>query len=462
MWGGSIRFTTAMLFATAFLIEFVIGGLSGVTFAAAPIDWQVTDTYYVVAHFHYVLFGGTAFAVFGGHLLLVSEDERAAAVGDASGTWHFWLMVVGFNLTFFVQHFLGILGMPRRVFTYPDLPCWGALNMISTVGAFVMGVAVARLRRQHRAVSLRRGKVAGDNPWDAWTLEWATTSPPPHDNFDEVPPVRGRARSGTSRTRPCDASPVRPPKPSAMLDKGVVARLDASSPPRRRSSSSSSSRTSSSTTRRRGRADGGERARRPKTGVFTACLLASSVTLWLSERSLERSRARAATRWLIVDHRPRRGLPRRAGHASTSGSSRRNHRRHEPFRDDILYADRFSWPARYRRSCRARHCARPSARRGFSPSSLDLAPCRGALLALCRCRLARRLLDRLPEGARMTTRELLLSCWTLDPLALFACVIAVVVYAATGRTRAGAGRRGAPFAAGLLVLALAVFSPSNT
>jgi cytochrome c oxidase subunit I+III len=147
MWGGSIRFTTAMLFATAFLIEFVIGGLSGVTFAAAPIDWQMTDTYYVVAHFHYVLFGGTAFAAMGATYYWFPK-MTGRLLSERLGKWHFWLMVGGFNLTFFVQHFLGILGMPRRIFTYPDLPYWGLLNLLSTVGAMVMGGRVARLHRQ--------------------------------------------------------------------------------------------------------------------------------------------------------------------------------------------------------------------------------------------------------------------------------------------------------------------------
>ena len=136
-------------------MQFVIGGLSGITFAAAPIDWQVTDTYYVVAHFHYVLFGGTVFAVFAGDLLLVSQDDRAA-LSRALGKAHFWLTVVGFNLTFFVQHFLGIMGMPRRVFTYPDLPGWGALNMASTIGAFILGVSVSCSRSTSLQPAARR------------------------------------------------------------------------------------------------------------------------------------------------------------------------------------------------------------------------------------------------------------------------------------------------------------------
>src|SRR5580704_6380665 len=221
MWGGSIRFTTAMLFATAFLVEFVIGGLSGITFAAAPIDWQVTDTYYVVAHFHYVVFGGTAFALLGG-IYYWFPKMSGRLLDERLGKVNFWLMVLGFNLTFSVQHLLGILGMPRRVFTYPDLPYWASLNMLSTVGAAMMGLA-SLLLVANILVSLRSGKVAGDNPWDAWTLEWATTSPPPHDNFSEVPPIHGR-RPLWHLAHPAAEGAKLPPMPKERtFDKGAIA-----------------------------------------------------------------------------------------------------------------------------------------------------------------------------------------------------------------------------------------------
>jgi cytochrome c oxidase subunit 1/cytochrome c oxidase subunit I+III len=190
MWGGSIRFTTAMLFAIAFLVQFTVGGLSGVSFAAFPIDWQVEDTYYVVAHFHYVLFGGSLFGIMAGAYYWFPKIT-GRMLSETLGKLHFWLMVIGFNLAFFVQHVLGIIGMPRRVFTYPDLPYWGKLNLISTVGAFILAVSVL-VFIWNIIVSLRSGKPSGNNPWDAWTLEWATTSPPPVYNFDQVPPVRGR------------------------------------------------------------------------------------------------------------------------------------------------------------------------------------------------------------------------------------------------------------------------------
>ncbi len=190
MWGGAIRFTTSMMFATAFLIEFTIGGLSGVTFAVVPVDWQVTDTYYVVAHLHYVLFGGTLFAIFAG-LYYWFPKMTGRMLSEKLGKWHFWLTIVGFNTTFFVQHILGLWGMPRRVYTYPNLPHWALLNQISSAGVVILtaGMAAFFFNILHSA---RRGAQAGPNPWDAWTLEWAADSPPPIYNFDRVPPVRSR------------------------------------------------------------------------------------------------------------------------------------------------------------------------------------------------------------------------------------------------------------------------------
>lgn len=190
MWGGSIRFKTAMLFCVAFLIDFTIGGLSGISFAIVPIDWMLTDTYYVVAHLHYVFLGGTLFGVFAG-IYYWFPKITGKMLSEKWGQWHFWLFVIGFNLTFFVQHILGIMGMPRRVFTYPDLPYFGSMNFISTVGAFMMAVGVLAFM-WNIWESLKRGAPADENPWDAWTLEWSTTSPPQPKNFDTLPPVRSR------------------------------------------------------------------------------------------------------------------------------------------------------------------------------------------------------------------------------------------------------------------------------
>jgi cytochrome c oxidase subunit 1/cytochrome c oxidase subunit I+III len=190
MIGGSIRFTTSMLFAIAFLLEFTIGGLSGVGFAIVPIDWQLTDTYFVVAHFHYVLVGGTLFALFAG-VYYWFPKMSGRLLNETMGKWNFWMVVIGFNLTFFVQHFLGLLGMPRRVYTYPNMPWWGVLNMVSTFGALILGLG-ALLFISNLCATLMFGAKAGDDPWDAWTLEWAATSPPPPENFETVPPVRSR------------------------------------------------------------------------------------------------------------------------------------------------------------------------------------------------------------------------------------------------------------------------------
>jgi heme/copper-type cytochrome/quinol oxidase subunit 1 len=191
LYHGRIRLTTSMLFALGFLAMFTIGGLSGIAFAAVPIDWQLTDSYFVVAHFHYVLFGGTAFGVFAG-VYYWFPKMTGRMLSERIGRIHFWLAFIGFNLTFMIQHVLGMYGMPRRVFTYPPLPGWEAMNMISTIGAFVLAFAVL-VFLVNVVVSLRSGEVAGENPWNAWTLEWATASPPPHENFPKgVPPVRGR------------------------------------------------------------------------------------------------------------------------------------------------------------------------------------------------------------------------------------------------------------------------------
>ncbi len=190
MLGGRVQPTVAMHFAVAFLILFTLGGITGVTFAVFPIDWQVTDTYYVVAHMHYVLFGGTAFAVFAS-LYYWLPKMTGRRLPERLGKVHFWLTVVGFNGTFLIQHFVGILGMPRRVWTYPPLPHWGWMNLVSTLGAYTLGVSVV-VFLVALWKGLRHGEAAGENPWSAWTLEWACPSPPPPWNFDRVPPVRGR------------------------------------------------------------------------------------------------------------------------------------------------------------------------------------------------------------------------------------------------------------------------------
>lgn len=190
MYGGKIKFTVSMMFAIAFLIEFTIGGLSGIAFAIVPIDWQLTDTYFVVAHIHYVFIGGTIFGILAG-LFYWFPKMTGKFLDEKMGRWFFWLFVIGFNATFLVQHVLGLIGMPRRVYTYPDLPWYGALNMISTIGAFLMGISILQLGYMIFK-SLKSGKKASNDPWDGFTLEWAAASPPNLKNFDEVPVVNGR------------------------------------------------------------------------------------------------------------------------------------------------------------------------------------------------------------------------------------------------------------------------------
>lgn len=189
-WGGKIRFTTSMLFALAFVVQFTAGGVTGVQLGVVPFDRYVTDTYFIVAHFHYVLFGGTAFGLFAAFYYWFPK-AFGRMLNEKIGKWNFWLMFVGFNTAFFVQHALGWMGMTRRIWTYPDYPGWGLYNMISTVGSFILAFGVL-VFVYNVFYSLKKGEVAGENPWDAWTLEWATTSPPPHYNFVQVPPVRSR------------------------------------------------------------------------------------------------------------------------------------------------------------------------------------------------------------------------------------------------------------------------------
>lgn len=190
MWGGKLNFKTPLLFATGFIAMFIIGGLSGVSLAIVPIDLQVQDTYYVVGHFHYVLFGGTMLAIFAG-IYYWFPKVFGRLLSEKLGAWNFWTMFAGFNLTFFPMHILGILGMPRRVFTYAGNQGWDTLNLLSTIGAFVLSISIwiFIINIFH---SLRNGKPAGNDPWDAQTLEWTTTSPAPEYNFATIPVVYTR------------------------------------------------------------------------------------------------------------------------------------------------------------------------------------------------------------------------------------------------------------------------------
>jgi cytochrome c oxidase subunit I len=188
MWKGAIHFDTAMLFATAFIVQFTIGGLSGVAFATIPIDWALTDTYFVVAHFHYTLLGGTVFTLMAGYYYWFPK-MTGRMLSERLGRIQFWLMLVGFNGAFLVLHLAGLLGMPRRVFTYPPLPGLALVNLISSLSAYLLGLGIL-VFFVNLLLSLRGGAPAGNDPWDAWTLEWLTSSPPPPHNFEKVPPVR--------------------------------------------------------------------------------------------------------------------------------------------------------------------------------------------------------------------------------------------------------------------------------
>ncbi len=187
MWGGRLSLKTPMLFSIGFVTMFVIGGLSGVTHAIVPHDAQQTDTYYIVAHFHYVLFGGAIFGLFAG-VYYWWPKVFGRLLDERIGKAHFWLMLLGFNLTFAPFHILGLQGMVRRTYVYDDGMGWDAWNMVSTIGAFVIALSVL-VFMVNVARTRKRGEVAGNDPWDGRTLEWSITSPPPEYNFEEVPVV---------------------------------------------------------------------------------------------------------------------------------------------------------------------------------------------------------------------------------------------------------------------------------
>jgi cytochrome c oxidase subunit 1 len=188
MWRGKLVFTTSMLFALGFLAFFLIGGLDGALLAAVPFDYDVTDTYWVVSHLHYVLFGGTVFAVFAGFYYWFPKIY-GRMLDEGIGKVHWLLTAIGVNLTFFPQHILGLEGMPRRIVTYGADTGWGGLNLLSTIGAFTIALSVAAFFL-NVFITFRRPGGAPDDPWDGNTLEWATTSPPPAWNFDRLPPIR--------------------------------------------------------------------------------------------------------------------------------------------------------------------------------------------------------------------------------------------------------------------------------
>ena len=187
IWGGAVNLKTPMMFALGFVALFVIGGLSGVMHASPPVDQQQQDTYFVVAHLHYVLFGGSIMGLMGG-IYYWFPKITGRLLSEKLGQWHFWLMFIGMNVTFGPMHLVGIDGMPRRIYTYDESMGWEFLNQLETVGAFIIAASVA-IFLVNFFKSVRSGEVAGDDPWDGRTLEWAIPSPPPEYNFARIPVV---------------------------------------------------------------------------------------------------------------------------------------------------------------------------------------------------------------------------------------------------------------------------------
>jgi cytochrome c oxidase subunit 1 len=190
MWGGKIRFATPMLFCTAFLFQFLTAGLTGIMLSVAPWNWQLHGSYFVIAHFHYILVGAIVFNVFAG-IYYWFPKATGRMMNETLGKWHFWLFFIGFHVTFDTMHFLGFEGMPRWIYTYPADRGWDHLNLVVSIGGLIQGVAVL-LFAYNLISSLLKGRIAGNDPWDAWTLEWSTASPPPAYNFATDPVVHSR------------------------------------------------------------------------------------------------------------------------------------------------------------------------------------------------------------------------------------------------------------------------------
>ena len=190
LWGSKLNLKTPLLFVLGFFAIFVLGGLTGVMLASVPLNLQIHDTFFVVAHLHYVLIGGSVFPLFGAFYYWFPK-WTGRMLSERAGHWNFWLMLIGFTLVFFPMHQLGLNGMPRRVYTYLPETGWGTLNLIASIGAFVLasGVLVFIV---NAIWALRAGVVAGDNPWGADSLEWSVPSPPPNYNFHNIPVVQGR------------------------------------------------------------------------------------------------------------------------------------------------------------------------------------------------------------------------------------------------------------------------------
>jgi cytochrome c oxidase subunit 1 len=222
MWRGKLTLSTPLLFALGFLSMFLIGGINGAFSAAVPVDFALHDTYWVVAHLHYVLFGGSVFGVFAG-VYYWFPKMTGRMLNETLGKVQFVLMFIGFNLTFFPMHVLGLQGMPRRIADYASTAGWNELNLAATIGGFLIAASTIPFL-WNVFVSLRSGPIAGDDPWEGNTLEWATTSPPPPYNFDRLPEIRSERPLFDLRhglTHPAAVLPV-PTDPSVTSPPVVV------------------------------------------------------------------------------------------------------------------------------------------------------------------------------------------------------------------------------------------------